>query len=365
MMHRLVDLLPVPVVTTTLSGRVVDANAAASGVLGMPPAALFGKPLPAYVSQPDRQAMRTALTRMAERDSAHLVLGLTPRHGTELRASVVVMADELPAEPGTAQAPPEQRRVVRWIMAPASVGGEEQHAHDRATLEALAQLCQLPLAEGEQRALLQRLAELSSATVSDAQWTSVSMGEPERPTLLVGDSAQALSMQAAEMQAGEGPCFDAYRYGEPSVTGRLADDPRWPRLARLARETGVQSVLAVPIRVAGRTAGSLNLFSERPDVMLSESDQQRMMIFGAAAAALLEDAERMMELRATADQLQQAMTSRAPIEQAKGIIIASLHCTPDEAFTHLIKLSQRRNMKLRALAADIVRANARRQTGVS
>ena len=106
-------------------------------------------------------------------------------------------------------------------------------------------------------------------------------------------------------------------------------------------------------------AGSLNVLSTRPYVMDSDGDRHRMMMFAAAASALLEDAQRMLELRSTASQLREAMASRAPIEQAKGIIMASMRCTPDEAFERLVKLSQRRNVKLRQLAVDIVAASSR------
>jgi ANTAR domain len=42
------------------------------------------------------------------------------------------------------------------------------------------------------------------------------------------------------------------------------------------------------------------------------------------------------------------------IEQAKGIVIAQQQCGPDEAFDLLRRISQRTNVKLRVLAAQIV-----------
>ena len=43
------------------------------------------------------------------------------------------------------------------------------------------------------------------------------------------------------------------------------------------------------------------------------------------------------------------------IEQAKGILVAQAGCDPDEAFTLLKAASQRSNVKIRDLAAEIVR----------
>ena len=63
----------------------------------------------------------------------------------------------------------------------------------------------------------------------------------------------------------------------------------------------------------------------------------------------------MSDARALSENLQQAMASRATIEQAKGIIMASMGCGPDEAMQVLIRQSQSENIKVRELAAQIVR----------
>ncbi|MED7953940.1 SpoIIE family protein phosphatase [Streptomyces sp. BE303] len=66
-------------------------------------------------------------------------------------------------------------------------------------------------------------------------------------------------------------------------------------------------------------------------------------------------------LRATIDRLRgevegqrRAMRTRAVIEQAKGILIERISCSPDAAFGHLVRLSQDSNRKLADLAADLV-----------
>ena len=54
------------------------------------------------------------------------------------------------------------------------------------------------------------------------------------------------------------------------------------------------------------------------------------------------------------EQLRAALTSRATIDQAKGIVMAQRGCGPDEAFGELVRTSQDRNVKVRELAATIV-----------
>jgi AmiR/NasT family two-component response regulator len=63
----------------------------------------------------------------------------------------------------------------------------------------------------------------------------------------------------------------------------------------------------------------------------------------------------MSDTQATlAQHMQAAMESRAVIEQAKGIIMGERHCSPDEAFKILTKLSQDTNRKLRDIATALV-----------
>jgi transcriptional regulator with GAF, ATPase, and Fis domain len=65
---------------------------------------------------------------------------------------------------------------------------------------------------------------------------------------------------------------------------------------------------------------------------------------------------------ALAQQLEEAMASRAVIEQAKGVLMARERCNPDEAFDMLRRASQRSNTKLRDIAQQIVDGVTRSET---
>jgi AmiR/NasT family two-component response regulator len=54
-----------------------------------------------------------------------------------------------------------------------------------------------------------------------------------------------------------------------------------------------------------------------------------------------------------AEDMRRAMATRAVIEQAKGILIAQQHCTPERAFELLTRLSQATHRKPRDCAADL------------
>ncbi|MDQ3827623.1 MAG: ANTAR domain-containing protein, partial [Actinomycetota bacterium] len=56
------------------------------------------------------------------------------------------------------------------------------------------------------------------------------------------------------------------------------------------------------------------------------------------------------------DHLRIALSSRSVIDQAIGIVMAQRHCDPHTAFATLRTISQRRNIKLRTVAAELVAA---------
>ena len=68
------------------------------------------------------------------------------------------------------------------------------------------------------------------------------------------------------------------------------------------------------------------------------------------------------ELELVAGQLREALTSRATIDQAKGMVMALRQCDEAEAFQVLVQASNTANVKLRDLAADLV---ARAPLGVT
>ena len=53
-------------------------------------------------------------------------------------------------------------------------------------------------------------------------------------------------------------------------------------------------------------------------------------------------------------QLREALVSRARIDQAKGVIMAERHISPDQAFRALVKLSNDANVRLADVAAALV-----------
>lgn len=218
----------------------------------------------------------------------------------------------------------------------------------------LAEVAGLPVTGGRDlRAVLGRISTLVREAFPAAAAVSVTMGPPESPELLATESAFAQAVDGAQMRAGEGPCAQAYARREPVHSTDVARDRRWPRLARSAAALGLGASVAAPVRGPDGVVGVLNVFATSPDAF-EPHDADLAALLGDAVGAVVAGVRQRAALEDLADQLQTALGSRAVIEQAKGVVIAHAGCTPDEAFRHIARASQHRNVKVRVLAESLV-----------
>lgn len=150
-----------------------------------------------------------------------------------------------------------------------------------------------------------------------------------------------------QSEVDEGPCLDAIREHAVFQTGDLANEKRWPKFARRAHdETGIRSILSMRLFIEANTLGSLNLYSTRLDAF-DDNDIALASVFAAHAAVPLSSAKREANLERKAD-------TRDLIGRAKGILMARSDIDDDQAFELLRRASQRLNIKLVAVAEQVV-----------
>jgi GAF domain-containing protein len=225
---------------------------------------------------------------------------------------------------------------------------------------ALSELAQVLEAEEDLRDVLQRTVAQVVRAVPDADMASVSVLANGTPETVAASSDRVLAIDADQYAAGEGPCLEAARTGQlvRVTVDQLGD--RWPRFARSARAAGVGSYLSCPLVIDERFAGSLNLYSERGHA-LDQLDEAVLRLYVAAASAAIANARRYAKARRLAEELRGALDSRAVIDQALGVLMATRGMTAEQAFGELSRQSQNTNTKLRDIAARLVeRAHVRR-----
>jgi serine phosphatase RsbU (regulator of sigma subunit) len=86
-----------------------------------------------------------------------------------------------------------------------------------------------------------------------------------------------------------------------------AGDRRWPAFEEAARAQGVSRSLSVPLVVAEYTFGALNLYSDVPDGLASETDELVASLLAEQAAAAVATAQAFASERTTALILQRSL----------------------------------------------------------
>jgi GAF domain-containing protein len=172
---------------------------------------------------------------------------------------------------------------------------------------------------------------------------------------VVSSSSEAMRvLELFEVQAQQGPCLDAYRTGQAVVNQDLAThSDRWPAFAAEALDAGFHSVHALPMRLRGTVIGALNLFRSQPGAMTEEDVYVAQAFADVATIAVLQH-RAALEAQTLNDQLDQALNSRVVIEQAKGMVAERLGLDMEHAFNALRGHARNHNLRLAALANDVI-----------
>lgn len=150
-----------------------------------------------------------------------------------------------------------------------------------------------------------------------------------------------------------GPGSDAAGQGRAQVVRSLIVEKRWPDFTNHALYCGAQSVLACPLSGDGQVIGSVVFYSSR-EAAFGSQQAAIAQAFADSAAVLLSNAVDYEAATAISAQLNEALQSRAVIDQAKGILMAAQGISADEAFDKIRSISQTTNIKVRVLAQQIV-----------
>lgn len=203
--------------------------------------------------------------------------------------------------------------------------------------------------------LLQSVCGQIVATIPSADMAGVTIlsADNNKPETVACTDERALDVDVDQYRANEGPCLEAARTRQ-LVRVRIDDAAqKWPVFAANVAGMGVASYLSAPLTTDEQHVGALKLYSYS-DHGFTEIDEVLLQVFVAAIEGAVWNARRAQQWRSEVDGLREAMKSRAVIEQAKGVLMA-LHGIDDvRAFEILAEQSQRRNIRVCVLAAELV-----------
>lgn len=151
---------------------------------------------------------------------------------------------------------------------------------------------------------------------------------------------------ALQYEYNEGPCLQAIWSHDTFVVEDMSHDDRWPTWGPKAAALGLRSILAVRLFTNGETHGALNMYAVDPR-RFDDDDVAMAQIYATHASVALAAARE-------EEQLRTAIDSRHLIGLAQGILMERFDISVDRAFEVLRRYSQTRNLKLRAIAEEVV-----------
>jgi len=184
--------------------------------------------------------------------------------------------------------------------------------------------------------------------------SGVTMAEDGRLRFVTAVSQASGELERSQEQHQAGPCRDAYETGEVvRVTDVRKESARWPQFATAAKRLEVAGVAGIPMRLADKIIGALNLYSPEPRAW-SDGDVAVAAVLADVATSYVVNASKLRQQEQLSEQLQQALETRVVIEQAKGITAYKNAISVDQAYQRMRGHARSNNASLRVVAEAIV-----------
>jgi GAF domain-containing protein len=193
-----------------------------------------------------------------------------------------------------------------------------------------------------------RILKWALEMVADADHVSITIRSGKRYRTLASSSDLARDCDRLQYELGEGPCIDSATHGDWFRSGDLAVDARWPRWGPVAARLGAGSLLSIRLLSEDKPFGALNLYSDDRGEFADPEQVEIALLFTVHATSAL------VAARLVSD-LETALSSRYDIGVAQGILMAAYDLTNEQSFAALRRVSSQTNVKLRDVAAEVIR----------
>jgi hypothetical protein len=215
---------------------------------------------------------------------------------------------------------------------------------------ALSEVLGSMVAEHDVANTLDRLVEVCCAAYpSDAVAVMARNGGGDLELL----SASSYGMETIELlqiQNDQGPCADVIHSSSPiGVSGADALVERWPEIGTALVSAGFDGVHAYPLRWRGQTIGGLNIFLRGG----AAADEPLGQLFADLATLALLQSDHLTTGELVA-RVHGAVSARAVIEQAKGILSHREGLDMDQAHRRLVEAARAQGLGISAVAGEVI-----------
>ncbi len=223
--------------------------------------------------------------------------------------------------------------------------------HRTGVDQAVDRLARLSLRDHSMVTLLQAVVDLTKDVLPGHLETSITVLVNDKATTAAFTGSLALDLDESQYGRGYGPCLHAAGTGETVEVADARTEARWSDYMAGAVERGSLSSLSVPLGSDLRAA--LNVYARQPQAF-DDDARSAATRFAPYAAVAINNMQSYQSARDMAANMEAALSSRAVIDQAKGILIERHKLTPDQAFKALAQASMHTNRKLRDVAEHLV-----------
>jgi GAF domain-containing protein len=219
--------------------------------------------------------------------------------------------------------------------------------------DAFAELGRIDFRETDVATALAKVADLARCSIPGADDVSITLVGAGGGHTAAFTGPRAVTVDEWQYQQGHGPCLAAAAANITVTVPDLAGESRWPDWVDGAMGAGVHSCVSIGLPLRDSVSGAFNVYALKPHAFDDEAVILAQTFAGYAAVAMA-NACLYAGPATPVDHLAAAMDSRAVIEQAKGVIMAERHCTADEAFAILAKVSEYSHQEIHDVAMALI-----------
>lgn len=224
------------------------------------------------------------------------------------------------------------------------------------TSQVFAALAQIVYASDSYQDVYEALCQTAVRVVPGCDHASIMLSRDGRFSTAAATDEVARKIDEMERELGDGPCVDAITDEAGQVEADLTVSTVWPGLASwVVENTDVRGMAGYRLLVDGSKVGALNLFSDSPGGLTGASADRAAVLASFASVALMAAVH-----KEQADSLRRGMESNREIGKAVGLMMAFHQVSDDQAFEILRKTSQEMNMRVTAVAQEILEHHNRR-----
>lgn len=205
---------------------------------------------------------------------------------------------------------------------------------------------------------VQQMADAVKQFVPDCIGMSLSWCDEVTFTLVA--SAEEIAVLDALQYLSNGPCVDSIRAEQGIQTDHegLFDEESWRLFAEGSAAFGVRSTLTFPLREAGRTVGSANLYGASGQAFEGRHEELADVL-GAWAPGAVRNADLAFGSRRRAEDAPERLRAQGEFDRATGFIAARLGLETESAAALLREAAARADISPERFARavlDLLRA---------